>query len=385
MDNKARQTTEEELIGKLKSLPLQDVPPDLTNQVMARISRSRKPLFQSIWNYLSQTQTISFRPVYALSVLLLVCGAFVVGRLSQPVPQHTTTRAPDTSAFQPAMIAEPQSAYLVGRGLLQADGSRDQALAFLERASMLEPDNPEFAYWEGVGHYANGNQKRERQSYLRGLDANPAHIPLLINLGHSYLSEKHYDEALDAYRAVLASRPDQPAALYNSGLIYRALEMTRDEISSWHSYLQNNRQGAKSYRALTRLHAYGDYSFRHYRIGEQMVIVNQQKLLDDTELVESQVAELVGITAALEQNDSLNLEIVVFIENDGEAAKERALAMKKMIARLSDENVNRRVGVSWFDVPERLQTANTKQSVTLSEGLLLFTHLKSGTEREKSI
>jgi hypothetical protein len=283
------------------------------------------------------------------------------------------------------MIEEPESAYLVGRGLLQTDGRRQHALAFLKRASMLEPDNPEFAYWEGVGYWANGNQEQERQSYLRGLHANPGHVPLLINLGHSYLSEKHYDEALDAYRTVLSIYPDQPTALYNSGLIYRALGVTREEISSWHAYLQHNRQGPKAYRALTRLHGYGDYTFRTYRIGSQSVIVNQQRLLDDSAPLESQILELDDIAAGLEQNPSLNLEIVVFMENDREAAKERALNMKKMISSLSSADIRRRVGLSWFDVAEKIQTTGTDQDVTLSEGLLLFTHLKGKMEREESI
>lgn len=385
MDNKPQNNPETELIEKLKSLPLQDVPPDLTTQVMNRISHPRKSLLNSIWNYLGQTKTISFRPAYAFSLLLLVCGAFLIGRLSQPDSQKTATVLPVASELQPAMIELPQSAYLVGRGLLQADGSEAKALAFLKRASMLEPENPEFAYWEGVGHWANGNQELERKSYLRGLEANPAHIPLLINLGHSYLSEKKYNEALDAYQAVLVSHPDEPIALYNSGLIYRALGMDSYEISSWQAYLRKNRQGTKAYRAIKRLNEYGDYTFRRYRIGEKRVIINQQSLLDDSVPLESQILELSDIAAALDHDPSLNLEIVVFIENDREAAKKRALSMKKMISTLSNTDVKRRVGLSWFDIPETIQTVDTSRSVILSEGLLLFTHLTKKTEKGTSI
>jgi len=385
MDNKHQNSTEAEIIEKLKSLQLQEVPPDLTNQVMARISTSRTPLLRSIWNYISQTQTISFRPAYAFSLLLLVCSAFFIGRFSQPVPQQIATIPPVTSQLQPAMIEIPQSAYPVGRGLLQADGSHEQALAFLKRASMLEPDNPSFAYWEGVGHWANGNQEQERQSYLRGLESDPAHIPLLINLGHSYLGEKKYHEALNAYQTVLTSRSDEPVALYNSGLIYRALGIDADEISSWQSYLQNIRQGTKAFRAVKRLNVYGDYTFRSYRIGEQKVIVNQQRLLDESEPAESQIAELADIAAALDENESLNLEIIVFIENDREAARELALKMKKMISALINADVKKRLRLSWFDVPETIQTVDADQSVLLSQGLLLFTHTTTETEKEASI
>jgi tetratricopeptide (TPR) repeat protein len=298
--------------------------------------------------------------------------------------QVATSNEPE-SQIGPEILENPESAYMVGRGLLQADNSEAQALAFLQRAALLEPQNPEFAYWEGVGHWANGDKEGERRSYLRGLGADPQSVPLLINLGHNYLSDKNYQEALEAYQAVLALSPDEPVALYNSGLIYRTLGMTSDEISSWQGYLQRNRQGAKASRAIKRLHGYGDYTFRSYRIGEQTVIVNQQRLLDDYEPAESQHAEFADIVSALDEDQWLNLEIVVFIENDREAAMERALNMKKMISTLSSSDVNRRVGVSWFDVPETIQSADTDQSVILSEGMLLFTHLKTETDRETSI
>jgi len=385
MEDRQQQKKDAELIAGLKSLPLQNVPPDLTDRVMERISTGRSSLLKTILNYLGQTQTVSFRPVYALSMLLVICGAFFIGRFSQPVSQTPASLPAPASQLLPAMIEVPQSAYLVGRGLLQTDGSHELALAFLKRASMLEPENPEFAYWEGVGNWVNGNLEQERQSYLRGLEANPADLPLLINLGHSYLGEKRYHEALDAYRTVLASRPAEPSALYNSGLIYRALGMRTDEISSWKSYLQANREGRKAYRAVNRLHAYGDYTFRDYRIGQQHAIINQQKLLNNRESAPSQSAELADIVTTLEQDQTLNLEVVVFIENDLEAARETAVNIKKQISAISSAGTQGRVGVSWFDVPETIQKPDGGQDDSLSEGLLLFTHRTKGIERGTSI
>ena len=385
MDNEPHNNSDADLIKQLKTLPLQDVPHDLTDQIMARVSTSKTSLLQTIWAYISQTQTISFRPVYAFSLLLLVCSAFFIGRISQQTQPQVASIPPVSSQLQPASMQTPESAYLVGRGLLQAEERREQALAFLQRASMLEPNNPEFAYWEGVGHWANGDQEKERQSYLRGLDSNPSHIPLLINLGHSYLSEKRYQEALDAYQAVLASRPEESVALYNSGLIYRALGRNQEEIASWQSYLQHNRQGTKPFRALKRLNNYGDYSFRTYRIGNQNIIVNQQKLLDESEPVESQRVELVDIARELEQNESLVLELIVYVENDRETARLRALQMKRMIMELSSSDLKPRVRLSWFDVPEKIQGADLDQAVMRSEGLHLFTHIPTKTDKEVSI
>ena len=384
MDNKFQNITEAELIEKLKSLPLQHVPPELTTQVMTRISRSPQPLLRSIWNYLSQTQALSFRPVYALSLLLLVSGAFLIGRFSQPVPQQTATLPPFSSELLPAMIEVPQSAYLVGRGLLQTDGSHEQALAFLKRASVLEPENPEFAYWEGVGHWANGNQEQERQSYLRGLEINPDSLPLLINLGHNYLSNKRFKDALGTYEKVLSIAPEQSDALYNIGLIHRVRGMIDEEIYSWRMFLQNNRSGARAFRALQRLNSYNDYSCRAYGIGLREVIVNQQVLLDDSLPERVRLNELVEIASILEDNSDLDLEVVVFVENDLEAAHKRALEIKRLIKN-TGKDVSDRVKLSWFDVPEHIQPHNGESDGKISESILLFSHIPVNFNKEASI
>lgn len=384
MDNEPQNSTEAELIKDLKSLPLNDVPHDLTDQVMARISSSRTPLLRSIWNYISRTQSISFRPIYAFSVILLVCGAFYIGRFSQPVPPQVATVPPVYSPVQPALMETPESAYMVGRGLLQADGSHEQALAFLKRASMLDPDNPEFAYWEGVGYWANGDQEQERQSYLRGIELNPKSIPLLINLGHNYLSNKRYQNALHTYQKVLAIAPEESVARYNTGLIYRVQGMIDEEIYSWQMFLQNNRTGTRAFRALQRLNAYNDFTFRAYTIGFRKIIVNHQTLLDDSLPEQIRLNELETIASMLKDHTYFGLEVVVFVENDLEAAKKRAIEIKHLIKN-TGKDISDRVKLSWFDVPEFIQSQNGKMEGSLSESVLLFSQLPVNLNKETSI
>ena len=384
MDNQPQNISEAELIDQLKNLPLEDAPSDLVSQVMAGIPRSRKSLLRSFWNYLSRTQTVSFRPVYALSLLLFVTGAFLLGRVSQPVPPQTAATPQDSSVLQPEMIELSQSAYRIGRELLQAEHGHTQALAFLKRASMLEPENPEFAYWEGVGHWMNGDQEQERLSYHRGLEIEPDSIPLLINLGHNYLSSKNYQDALRMYQKVLAIAPEESEALYNIGLIYRVQGMIDEEINIWRMFLQNNRSGTKAFRALQRLHAYNDYSFRAYGIGVKEVIVNQQTLLNDSLPEQIRLDEIEYITSMLADNSHLGLEVVTFVENDLAAARKRALKIKHLIES-SGKNVADRVKLSWFDEPERIESDNGRIESELAESILLFSQVPVNFIKETSI
>jgi hypothetical protein len=81
----------------------------------------------------------------------------------------------------------------------------------------------------------------------------------------------------------------------------------------------------------------------------------------------------------------LILEIVVFVENDRQAARHRAFEIKKMISEMSDIDTQKQVGLSWFDVPETIQVQDGTPAVELTEGLLLFGRPITEQEREVSI
>ena len=385
MDTQPRNSGEDDLIDRLHRLPLEKAPADLTERIMARIAEPSPSPITAVWHLVSRSYSISFRPVYAFGIAILVCGAFFLGKNTRQSPIQVVQTPVPAAQIQPESIENPESAYLVGRGLLRGNNSEGQALAFLQRASRLEPRNPEFAYWEGVGYWANGDEDEERRSYLRGLEADPDNVPLLINLGHSYLGEKRYQEALGTYQAVLDLVPDDPVARYNSGLIYRVLGMVSEEISSWRSFLQGHRKGTKSFRAVQRLNGYDDFSFRIYQVGGRKIIVNQQVLLDESVPEDMKQEELAGITSILEKNDQVNLEVVVFVEHDREAARKRAVTLKRMIVQNSNRDVSDQVRLSWFDAPETIERNNSVSGIELSEGLLFFSRLTTENQKEVSI
>ena len=381
----SRTSKEQEVIERLQKLPLKDVPADLTDLVMSRITPRKPSMISSVWDFISKSYSVSFRPIYAFGIALLVCGAFYLGSNLQKVPLQVADISMNGMQIKPGALDNPESAFLVGRGLLQENSSKEQALAFLQRASGLEPKNPEFAYWEGVGHWANGDKERERLSYLRGLEAAPKSVPLLINLGHNYLDAKNYREALDAYQAVLSLSPNDPVAHYNSGLIFRVLGMIPEEIGSWRTFLQDNRGGAKSFRAVQRLNGYDDFSFRTYLVGPRKVIVNQQVLLDESLPEDLRRTELEAISAILEQDKHLSLEVIAFVENDLEAAKQRALEIKSMIVKNSKVDMQNRVKLSWFDTPETIKRRGDESGAELSESLLFFSRQINEKDKEVSI
>ncbi|WP_163337363.1 tetratricopeptide repeat protein [Desulfopila sp. IMCC35008] len=375
-----------ELIDSLKRLDLEDVPDGLTQDIMDRIdSGSGRGIMAWLREFFVKSRPVafSFRPVYVCAVLILVCASFLAGRVSvepqrevalAPTPQTSRVLSPTPHQTSPLAIPEDvegsYQAYLMGRALLESE-KNVQAMRMFRKASILEPDNPEYAYWEGVGYWRLGYPEKERLSYLRGLESDPRSVPLLINLAHNYLSQQEYEKALEAYSAVLTVSPDEPAALYNIGLIARQLGRIDDETAAWKAYLDVIRVGKFAYRAVERLNAYGDYSYRLYQVGVRKVILAANVLAGEVFTEADVRRELAPLATILDSDRRIQLDVVVFKANDSVYAYNRAQDLKKILVDMAASGGAERIKLSWFDEPEVVERENM-QPVELNESLLIF-------------
>lgn len=368
-----------ELIDVLKRLELEDVPAGLTREIMDEIdSHSYKGLRAWLHDFFIQPRpvTLFFRPVYACIILIVLCASFLVGRVSVAPPPTEIAQVSSPALHQKppqAIMAEIEgahSAYLLGRALLESENN-EQAVRMFRKASILEPDNPEYAYWEGVGYWRLGFPKKERESYLRGLESDPRSVSLLINLAHNYLSQQDYEMALEAYRAVLTVSPEEPAALYNIGLIARQLGRIDDETAAWKAYLDVIRVGKFAFRAVERLNSYGDYSYRLYQIGVRKMILAADVLTGDVLIEADFQRELAPLAAIMDSDRRIRLDIVVFNASNSVSAYNRANELKKILVDMAANGIEERIKLSWFDEPEVIERENM-QPVELTEGLLIF-------------
>ncbi len=248
-------------------------------------------------------------------------------------------------------------------------GFAAEALPLLQKASQSAPDNPEYAYWEGLCFWANGMPEKERASYIRGVGSSPDTVPLLLNLGHNFLEQKEYSAALVQYNKALSIAPQQQTALYNSGLIYTLQQDSENEISAWKTYLRYYRSGKNSFRAVRRLNNLNDFTYRTYQLGNRKIILSQSALVKMDPKAE--VSHEVEILAAGLRNDPrLQLDIVFFHENNGLAARKNAILLKNMLLAAVGKNEEKRVRLSWFGEKETVRTSNGNYQ--LKESLLLF-------------
>lgn len=370
----------EKLINRLRRLPELEPPSALASEVMKKIRPARQSLWQHFFTYLANPRHITIRPAPLLATAMLMAAVFWLGMVTginrlQPFNQ------PEQISNVEKALRNPQASFLAGRGLMAA-GLVEEALPLLQSASLSSPGNPEYAYWEGLCFWANGMPEKERASYIRGVESSPDTVPLLLNLGHSFLEQKEFSAALLQYKKILSITSYEQTALYNSGLIYNMQQDSQSEITAWKTYLQYYRSGKNSFRAVRRLNNLNDFTYRTYQLGYRKIILSQSALLGMQSAKEAH-HEVEILADGLRNDPRLQLDIVFFHKNDVMTAKRNALLLKKHILAAVGEKERKRVRLSWFGEKETVQTSNGEYLP--QESLLLFGRRNFNQEKEKTI
>ena len=367
----------EKLINKLSQLPELNPPANLVDEVMTKIRPARVSLLQRLLTWLSAPRIITLRPVPVFAATMLAAAVFWLGMVTGMNRIQPVTISEQINVVEKA-LENPQASFLAGRGLMTA-GLVKEALPLLQRASLSSPENPEYAYWEGLCFWANGMPTQERSSYIRGVGSSPDAVPLLLNLGHNLMERGEFKAALIQYNKTLDISPDEQAALYNRGLIYHLQQDPKNEIAALKTYLQYHRSGENAFRAVERLNKLDDFTYRTYQLGNRKTILSQSALLGilATNKAYSEVEILAG---RLRNEPKLNIDIVFFQDNDALKARQKAIVLKKNILALLGEKDEQRVKLSWFGEKETIETAGKLNQ--LPESLLLFGRLNGtqGTE-----
>ncbi len=370
----------EELKELLRKLPDEQAPASLSKTIMRRIQSQPLPLHRRIIDFFTAPRTFTMHPARLAGGCAALGFAFWLGMTMNVNNALTPQQGTGTHNLVMGRDQEIQKIFSQGRHLLIA-GEEEEALSHLQEAGRRAPQNPEYAYYEGLAYQATDNLQLERASYQRGLQSETNSLPLLLNLGHNFLDSGELDAALAQYETVLALNPQESTALYNKGLIYQKKGLVNEEIQAWRQYLGHHRSGKWALRAVSHLNNQGDFSFRSYQIGVRKVILSQQALLGEDDSFGDRAKEIRILALLLLENPSLNLNIVTFQEQNRPTAKALALELKKQLSALAGKEVLPRIRLSWFGEAETLTTKTN--TYHLAKGILLFGNNMMGTEKEK--
>lgn len=245
--------------------------------------------------------------------------------------------------------------YYLGRCRLAVEENR-LALQQLQEATTLNPGNPDYHFWQGVAHAANGQSELERRSYENALAIKPTHAQTLVYIGHNHFEADRYRTALDYYNRALKENPTIAAALYNRALVLRNLQRTPEEIIAWKTYLGFYPDGAFARKAAAYLNRHGRFDYRNHVIGKRTLTLAQVRFEPSSARIRKEsFPALKNLARVIAKNTKMTLHIIAYQKNNRELAESRAKGVKQFILTQEDGIKRTRIKVSWFDQPETVK------------------------------
>ena len=159
-------------------------------------------------------------------------------------PDESADQLPEINFFYDRN--DPAILYRIGLQL-QVESRREEAVAFLARAALLDPENAAIRNSMGNLFLALRQWDKAEQSLRHGLELDPNHKEILNNLGLVCKVKGDFDQAAAHYRKALAVDPDFMQAQDNLDFLYQNV------VPSWHFSMMHDALRNEAYdRAITK-------------------------------------------------------------------------------------------------------------------------------------
>jgi tetratricopeptide (TPR) repeat protein len=272
-------------------------------------------------------------------------------------------------SFKQAVTENPDNAlanYYYGRFLL-GDKQYKKALRYLQKATALDPDDPDYHFWVGVAYESLDQKTLEKKSYLKALSLKSNHLQSLIYLGHNQFESRQYTKALQSYSKALNIWPESPSSLYNRAFIATKLGRKPEALAGWLEYLSYYPSGAMARQAVAHLNTLSDFSFRNYTLRARTVTLEKIYFEPFTAQIDKGSKPSLELIGAIYSNMGKGkLQIAVYQLKNKELAKQRALSIKSFLLKKYPKIKKKDIGVSWFDSPEIIKVAKRKRRINES-------------------
>ncbi len=299
--------------------------------------------------------------ILGCSVLFLSgCGAGMTIKNSFQGARYLQSKdySEGESTFRTAVAdtpGDPLANYYLGRFLL-AQKKPAQALPYLRKAVSFDHKDVDYLFWQGVTQGELGLIQQERKSYQAALALKENHLQSMIYLGHNQLKAGEYEASLATYQKVLGIWPSSPSSLYNRALIARILKRSPEEKVGWLAYLFRYPSGNLAIQATNHLNSLGDFSFQNHNLAGRTITLARITFRPFSAILNKRALRSLDVIGATASNIGKGkLQILVFQENNKELARLRAVSIKKYLLGKFPYLTTGKIGISWFDKPEKLK------------------------------
>ncbi len=180
-------------------------------------------------------------------------------------------------------------------------------------------------------------------------------------MGHLQLKAGELEQALKSYDLVLQQIPTNSAALYNRALILDIQRQNSDARKAWLKYLKWYPAGQHAIQAADNLNTLGDFSFENHPLGWRTVTLAEIKFQHSKNSVSiSSYPSLRLVGTIISNLKKGKLQIVVYVNNNKNLARQRAVSLQKKLYDLFPDIVPNRIQISWIGTRETIVRDGTK-------------------------
>lgn len=331
--------TDRELIACLESLPEAAVPKGFSTNVMQQINQQHKPSSISVFRI--------YFPVLAACLAIVVCLSVLTFK---------------------SKVSRDGASGLIDKGAAMLSQERpEDARSLLEEAVRVSPGNADAFFFLGMNYGRLEMFDEEQEAYRKAISLKPDDLMTHYFLGHSYMNTTQWEKAVSEYEQVLSLDPGFSKANYNLGLALKLAGRTHEALAAWKNYLENRKTGGWALRAAAHLNAHGDFTYRTFPIGRQQVVMGPFNPDEERETIQLADDSLDQIGRSMRASEDLDLFVMVYVKEQPEKARTRAISIKKKILETYPDIPSERIKVSWFDQEDRV-TIN-QESYALEESV----------------
>ena len=181
---------------------------------------------------------------------------------------------------------DPEILFQFGKVCLQRNLVLD-AIPALEKAVQIKPDHDPYVYVLGSANVTKGNLPEAARLFGQLLKKHPEDPIVNYALGTVYYLQAKYSDAEESLKKSIGLQPDQVAAYYYLGLTYNTLGQQEKASDIFREILKGHPNHGPSYTAL------GTILLREHKYDEAQSILNRAVELDpDSGQAHFQLAQL---------------------------------------------------------------------------------------------
>ena len=130
-----------------------------------------------------------------------------------------------------------------------------------------------------------------------------------------------------------------------------------------------------AFTAVERLNLQGDFTYRNHIIGKRNVTLRSMTFKPGTAIPESDdKASLQVLTAMMQVNEQLTVNVVAYVKGNAALARDRARALRDAILKGKPGFGPERLPLSWFGSAETVEVGES--TFSLDESVNFITEVK---------